>query len=118
MLWKYFTMREVEEALAFADQPNQIAVHKTGFPYRQYKVTAHLWAIDETTLCAAARVCGVQLKWIQRPPKTSRLHFDVFGIPLRKALAECGIDSGSVMGDADDPRRTPSSLMAQPQLEL
>lgn len=88
--WRHFQFHDVEAALSWADAGN-IAVHHTGFPFRRWKVTAHLWAKDETALVAAARQCGVQLRWIQRPPKSSRLHFDLFGTPLVRALALCGV---------------------------
>jgi hypothetical protein len=88
--WRYFKFHEVEDALTWADAGG-VAVHHTGFPFRRWNFTCHLWAKDEDTLREAARSIGVQLHWIQRPPKCSRLHYDIFGSPLERALQRCGV---------------------------
>lgn len=82
LAWRYFPTRDVDAALAWADRPGHAALHHTGFPYRRWRFTCHLWACDEPTLLAAARRLTVAVKWIQRAPPSSRMHFDVFGLPL------------------------------------
>lgn len=83
--WRYFAMLELREAFAWADEGG-IAVHDSGMTFRGLRA-AHLFAEDERTLVAAAGHVGVEARWIQR--ESRRVHFDLFGPPLRRALRLC-----------------------------
>jgi hypothetical protein len=94
-------MMQLREALAWA-RAGGIAVHDTGFPYRSrggvvYEHTCHLFANGTDALVAAARASGCAVRWIQRPG-TSHEHYDLFGAPLRKALALCERDNPKTGG--------------------
>lgn len=94
--WRYFTMLEMREAFAWANGGG-IAVHDSGTTFRGLRA-AHLFAEDESTLVAAAEHVGVEARWIQRD--SIRVHFDLFGPPLRRALRLCESAPG---GDRDQP---------------
>jgi len=85
--WRYFSSREVRDALAWAEAGG-IAVHENIYPSRGRR-TAHLLGPDETRLIAAARSIGCRSGWIQR---TRTLHFDLVEAPLRAGLRRCGVD--------------------------
>jgi len=86
--WRYFTMLEMREAFAWADDGG-VAVHDSGRSFRGERA-AHLFAADEATLVAAAARVGVEARRIQRD--SIRLHFDLFGASRRHALRLCGVD--------------------------
>ena len=86
--WRYFSMMELHEARAHA-RAGGIAVHHTGFPFRKWPFTAHLFAQDNASLVAAIRRTGANPKWIQYPG-TEDEHFDLMGGPLERAMAVCG----------------------------
>jgi hypothetical protein len=85
--WRYFTSRQVREAIAWA-RDGGIAVHENIYPSRGRR-TAHLLAPDEATLVAAARSIGCRAHWIQR---TRTLHFDLVQGSLDAGLRRCGVD--------------------------
>jgi len=87
MRWCYFGTRDVGWALQWAEAGG-VAVHENLFRLREMRC-AHLLARDEDLLVAAALVVGCQAHWIQR---TRRLHFDLVGESLVRALIHCGID--------------------------
>lgn len=86
--WRYFSFREIREAGSHA-AAGGVAVHHTGFPFRRWRFTAHLFAADTEALLAAIRKTGANPKWIQYPG-TPREHFDLMGGPLERAMALCG----------------------------
>ena len=85
--WRYFTSRQVREAIAWA-RDGGIAVHENIYPSRGRR-TAHLLGPDETTLVAGARSIGCRASWIQR---TRTLHFDLVQGALDAGLRRCGVD--------------------------
>ncbi len=85
--WRYFTSRQVREAVAWA-RDGGIAVHENIYPSRGRR-TAHLLGPDEATLVAAARSIGCRASWIQR---TRTLHFDLVEETLDAGLRRCGVD--------------------------
>jgi hypothetical protein len=85
--WRYFTSRQVREAIAWAEDGG-IAVHENIYPSRGRR-TAHLLGPDESSLVAAARSIGCRAGWIQR---TRTLHFDLVEGPLDAGLRRCGVD--------------------------
>ena len=85
--WRYFSSRQVREALAWAENGG-IAVPENIYPSRGRR-TAHLLGPDELTLIAAARSIGCRAGWIQR---TRTPHFDLVEEPLRAGLRRCGVD--------------------------
>ena len=85
--WRYFTSRQVREALAWA-QDGGVAVHENIYPSRGRR-TAHLLGPDEADLVAAARSIGCRASWIQR---TRTLHFDLVEETLAAGLRRCGVD--------------------------
>ena len=86
--WRYFSFGEIREAEAHA-KAGGIAVHHTGFPFRKWRFTAHLFAQDTVALRQAIRKTGADPKWIQYPG-TKREHFDLMGGPLQAAMRFCG----------------------------
>lgn len=91
MKWKWFTFRQYKDALDWAHAGN-VAVHETGFSFRQYKVTAHLFTKDTDSLYQAAKKVGCHPGWIQkRGPGHLGFtdHFDLFGRTLEKAMKLC-----------------------------
>jgi len=100
--WRYFSSRQVREALAWAKNGG-IAVHENIYPSRGRR-TAHLLGPDEDKLVAAARSVGCRAGWIQR---TRTLHFDLVEEPLAAGLRRCGIDprlSPAVLKKAQEER--------------
>lgn len=105
--WRYFGTREAPEARAWAREGG-IAVHENLYKLKGHR-TAHLLAVDEDRLLAAARALGCQDRWIQR---TNTLHFDLVAEYLDRALRRCGVDPaappvrrgwrGSVGSDGSD----------------
>lgn len=88
--WKLFEPRQLQEAFRHVDNGG-IAVHISGFKFKGHD-TAHLLAKDESSLRRAAADLGLDPKWIQKTGTSrgrSRVHFDIFGAPLRKANALC-----------------------------
>ncbi len=85
--WRYFTSRQVREAIAWA-RDGGISVHENIYPARGRR-TAHLLGPDETNLVAAARSIGCRASWIQR---TRTLHFDLVEDALDAGLRRCGVD--------------------------
>ncbi len=85
--WRYFTSRQVREAIAWA-RDGGIAVHENIYPSRGRR-TAHLLGPDEATLVAAALSIGCRASWIQR---TRTLHFDLVEDALAAGLRRCGVD--------------------------
>ena len=85
--WRYFTSREVREAIAWA-RDGGIAVHENIYPSRGRR-TAHLLAPDEANLVAAAQSIGCRASWIQR---TRTVHFDLVEETLDAGLRRCGVD--------------------------
>lgn len=86
--WRYFSMMQLREAQVHA-KAGGIAVHHTGFPFRRWLFTAHLFAKDNVTLRQAIRRTGANEKWIQYPG-TPDEHFDLMGGPLERAMRLCG----------------------------
>lgn len=82
--WKFFKFLELEEAIEFAK--TGIAVHDTGFPFRHWKLTAHIFAPNNEALRKAILRMGGQTKWIQYPG-THKEHWDAFGKPLERGLS-------------------------------
>ena len=91
--WRYFTSREVREALAWAREGG-IAVHENIYPSRGRR-TAHLLGPDEAALVAAARSIGCRAGWIQR---TKTVHFDLVEDALAAGLRRCGVDPNVAPG--------------------
>lgn len=87
MRWGYFGTRDVRWARRWAEDGG-VAVHENLFRLRGMRC-AHLLALDEERLVAAALVVGCRPHWIQR---TTTLHFDLVGESLVQALIHCGID--------------------------
>ena len=85
--WRYFTSRQVREAVAWA-RDGGIAVHENIYPSRGRR-TAHLLAPDEATLVAAARSIGWRARWLER---TRTLHFVLVDDALAAGLRRCGVD--------------------------
>jgi len=89
--WRYFRMYEVREAKLWAAMGG-VAVHDNegAFPFRRWRRTAHLLAPDVEALIAAGVAIGMTRTqaqaWLQRG---STLHLDIFGSPLRRAIAKC-----------------------------
>lgn len=86
--WRYFRVREVREAKLWA-AAGGVAVHDNEgmFPYKRWRRTAHLLAQDARALIAAGAEVGMRQAWLQRDAST--LHYDLFGSPLRRAVAKC-----------------------------
>lgn len=61
-------------------------------------VMCHMWADTLGELLEMADQIGVQRKWLQQPPKTSWVHFDVSLSCKAKAIA-----AGAVMTDRFGP---------------
>lgn len=104
--WRYFAMMEIKAALEWARAGN-VAVHATGQRYRHYRATCHLFAKDEAALCAAARELRCfHPSWIQRKLAAGHLagfdltHIDIFGAPLRRAMALCRSDLPAAVREA------------------
>ncbi|HWQ34642.1 MAG TPA: hypothetical protein VNQ79_17460 [Blastocatellia bacterium] len=87
--WRWFEWKQVREAKAFA-LAGGIAVHHNRPGWNGHDA-AHLLGPDEATLIAAALELGLLPIWLQRPPKTRVLHFDLRGWTLRMARRKCGI---------------------------
>jgi hypothetical protein len=86
--WEIFQPRQLLEAFRHIENGG-VAVHISGFQFKGHD-TAHLLARDEPTLRRAAAILGLDPKWIQRSGGgRSRVHFDIFGAPLRKAISFC-----------------------------
>jgi hypothetical protein len=86
--WRYFQMMELREAYAHV-ATGGVAVHHTGFPFRRYRFTAHLFAPSTEQLLQAIRRTGANPKWLQYPG-TKNEHFDLMGGPLAVAMRLCG----------------------------
>lgn len=93
-------MMQLRDAEAWAREGN-VAVHHTGFPYRHWNFTCHLFAQDTEALRSAAASVGCNLKWIQYPGQRDREHYDIFGGPLKKALVNCGLPAEFVPPEDD-----------------
>ena len=84
--WKFFKFREIEEALLHAKNGG-IAIHDTGFSFRHWKLTAHIFAQNTEDLKRAIIRMGGRTKWIQYPGNPKREHWDAFGKPLENGLS-------------------------------
>lgn len=89
--WRFFRFGEIHEAEEWA-RNGGLAVHDTGFPFRHYKLTAHLFAASTRQLVEGVRIVGANPKWLQYPG-TKREHFDLMGVPLDRAVRLC--DNGT-----------------------
>lgn len=87
--WRWFEWKQVREARVFA-RSGGIAVHHNRLGWNGHDA-AHLLGPDEATLIAAALELGLLPIWLQRPPKTRVLHFDLRGYALTLARLKCGI---------------------------
>lgn len=58
----------------------------------------HMWADTHDELIDMADTIGVQLKWLQQPPKASWVHFDI--AKSKKAVA---IQNGAILTDKYGP---------------
>jgi len=75
-----------------------VYVDDVELPYGRMKM-CHMWADTEDELIAFARSLDPKLpRWIQRPPKSSWVHFDV-----SKALKAKAIAAGAVLMDKYGP---------------
>ncbi len=91
-------MRELREAYAFA-AAGGIAVHQmgdiTGDVFKNApsvfhkKKFAHLFGPNRELLTAAAVELGCKPSWIQKVDDPQRMHFDLVGSILQKALKRC-----------------------------
>ena len=86
-IWRHFQMMEIAQAMKWA-KAGTVAVHETGCSYQHWEHTCHLFAQDERALRSAAISVGCDPRWIQYPG-TRRVHYDLFGGPLRRALEKC-----------------------------
>lgn len=111
---------DVEEAVEYA-KTGEIAIHlhriigptAPGCFKRDIAVglpIAHVFGCDELQLRVIAKRCGVRVVVIDRPG-TDRQHIDMCGAPLRKLLAEVGVNiddhrrsEKQPSGDTDAPR--------------
>lgn len=82
--WKFFKWREIEEAIEHAKIG--IAIHDTGFSFRRWKLTAHIFAPNTERLKEAILDMGGKTKWIQYPGIPGQEHWDAFGAPLNTGL--------------------------------
>jgi hypothetical protein len=74
-----------------------VYVDDANIPFRGM-IMSHLWADTLPELLAMVDAIGVQRRWLQRPPKTSWVHFDIsFG---KKKIA---IAKGTVLTDKYGP---------------
>jgi hypothetical protein len=95
--WRFFHCRDVEAAVRFAEAGG-VAVHHNRYcgGWANDGYCAHLFAPDEATLLAVGAELGLKPEWLQRGTPifgvpASALHFDLKGLPLRVALARCGV---------------------------
>lgn len=99
--WKLFKTKEIKEAILFAR--TGIAVHLGGkasdyfsektsnhvkkvFENKQF---AHLFGPTPKALTKAAVSIGCKPSWIQHPENPWRMHFDITGKILDKAIEKC-----------------------------
>src|SRR5258708_6671592 len=102
MKWRAFEKHRLYEAEHFARKGN-IAIHLMGNAnqwlgkhssaqtIRNFtnKDFAHVFGPDRKTLTEAVVSIGANAHWIQHPEHPNRMHFDVTGKILKKALAKC-----------------------------
>lgn len=98
LIWRRFGQYEIIAAIEHA-RAGGISVHvfdvrpfvrdTTPRCFAKAKEAAHLLAPDELTLIFAARSLGCRPEWIQYPGNPKRVHFDLVGLPLKKAIAKC-----------------------------
>jgi len=70
-----------------------------------------MWADTEDELNEMAQRIGVQLKWIQRPPKASWVHFDISLGMKAKAIA-----AGAILTDKYGPSEHVARLRGNQQM--
>lgn len=98
--WRWFEWKQVREAKAFA-AAGGIAIHHNRLGWHGHDA-AHMLGPDEDTLIAAALELGLLPIWLQRPPKTRVLHFDLRGWALVQARTRCRIFARFVTSSAEE----------------
>ncbi|MFN0120107.1 MAG: hypothetical protein ACKV2V_06365 [Blastocatellia bacterium] len=87
--WRWFAWKEVRLARQFA-AGGGIAIHHNRLGWHGHDA-AHMLGPDADTLISAALELGLLPLWLQRPPRTRTLHFDLRGWALREAKRRCGL---------------------------
>jgi len=89
MEWRFFPFGKYREARAWVREGN-IAVYPNTVQYKG-KETMHLMigGLSLTQLGQVMRELGLKTEWLHH--KHYQPHFDLFGIPLKKALSKCGV---------------------------
>lgn len=100
--WKKFDMKLLREAEEFAASGG-IAIHLSGPASRFFtedtpkhvqnvfgdREFAHMFGPDRESLTRAAVSIGCKPQWIQHPNNPKRMHFDITGVILARALKNC-----------------------------